>query len=256
MAKTQQDQTGFLVVSASAEPSSAEQDQAARTWLPSAFVEGFLQAIQEAKQQSARQQRINEFRNEFNKKMVELIICDECAAKMAAQDTNESELFVRQVAGQVTTFPDKQKADFKFKLLASLESEPLEDGMDHPAEEIIFDALRSADHEIYLDWLREFTLDKTNPSLADSVLVCLARQSSPGTPSWRINLIEEALHSTDVRVRDAAVEASESWADPDTIHILKKCYETEPVGWLRDYMQTVVNHIEVQASKETESTHR
>ncbi len=254
MAKTQQDQTGFLVVSASAEPSSAEQNQAARTWLPSALVEEFLRAIEEAKQQSARQQRINELREKMIE--IELILCGECAAKMAERDANESELWIEQVAGQVATFSGQLKADFKFKLLASFESEPLEDGMDHPAEEIIFDALKSADHEIYLDWLREFALDKTNPSLADSVLVCLARQSSPGTPSWRINLIEEALHSTDVRVRDAAVEASESWADPDTIHILKKCYETEPVGWLRDYMQTVVNHIEVHASKETESTLR
>lgn len=254
MAKTQQDKTGFSVASASTESPSAEQDQAARACLPTAFVEELLQSIQAAKQQSARQQRIKEFRE----KMVEsrLIICDECAAKMAERYTNEPGLRVRQVAGQVTIFPDKQKADFRFKLLASFESEPLEDGMDHPAEEIIFDALRSTEQEIYLDWLREFTLDNTNPGLADSVLVCLARQSSPGTPSWRVNLIEEALHSTDVRVRDAAVEASESWADPDVTDVLKKSYEIEPVEWLRDYMQTVVDYIEVQASKETESTLR
>lgn len=246
MAKTQQDQTGFLVASASAEPSSAEQNQAARTWLPSAFVEEHLQAIQAAKQQSARQQRINEFWETLVKS--KFVICDECAAKIAERDTNKSELGIKQVA----TFSDQLKADFKFKLLASFESEPLEDGMDHPAEEIIFDALKSTEQGIYLDWLREFTLDSTNPGLADSVLVCLARQSSPGTPSWRVNLIEEALHSTDVRVRDAAVEASESWADLDITDVLKKSHEIEPVEWLRDYMQTVVDYIEVQASKETE----
>lgn len=202
----------------------------------------------------SQQQRIDAFKKRL---MSTLIICDECSTKIAKRAIEEPELHIEQMTQEIISFPNKkQKADFKFRLLASFESEPLEDGMDHPAEEIISDALKSAEQKIYLDWLRELALDTTNPSLADSVLVCLARQSSPGTSFWRVDLIDKALSSTDVRVRDAAVEASESWADLDVIPVLNKYHETEHVGWLRDYMQTVVNYIEARASMEKETVLR
>ncbi len=127
------------------------------------------------------------------------------------------------------------------KLWAALEDRPIEDGMDHPTEEIIAEALQSAKDQQVLDWLRAFCTDASQPSFAASVLRCLGRHDSAGTVSWRVGLVRGGLAADDIEIRDAAVQAAESWGDSDLLDVLRPHSEPEP--WLRQYISDVINDL-------------
>lgn len=129
-------------------------------------------------------------------------------------------------------------ARFEYSLYAAFETEPFEDGMDHPADEIIADALSSGDEQSILAWLRERSLDAGRPGFAASVLRCLGRQYDPGTEAWRAALVRDALAVDNVQIRDAAVQAAEQWADPGLIDVLASHRDTEQ--WLAEYIDMVV----------------
>ena len=127
------------------------------------------------------------------------------------------------------------------RLQASFEVESVEDGMGHPAEEIIGEALRSAEDERILDWFRDFCTDAAQPSFAASALRCLGRHDYVGTTSWRVGLLHDSLAMDSVEIRDAAVQAAESWGDSDFIEVLRSHIEPEP--WLRQYILDVVDDL-------------
>ena len=126
-------------------------------------------------------------------------------------------------------------------LRASFEAEPLEDGMSHPAEKIIDQVLQSGEGQSVLRWLREFCLNAAQPSFAASVLLCLGRQTHLGTSSWRAELVNDGLAMEDVEIRDAAVQAAESWEDQVLIDVLES--HSELVTWLQDYIRDVINDL-------------
>ena len=127
------------------------------------------------------------------------------------------------------------------KLHAAFETEPLEDGMHHKAEDIIGQALQSGKDQHILEWLRDFSLDTAQPVFAASVLRCLGRQEHLGTSSWRSELVRDVLALDDVEIRDAAVQAAELWGDSDILPVLKSHSEPEP--WLRDYICDVIDDL-------------
>ncbi len=127
------------------------------------------------------------------------------------------------------------------KLRAAFEEDPLEDGMHHPAEKIIADALRGTDDSKVLTWLKAFSLDSARASIAASVLQCLGRQDHPGTERWRVGLVRDGLAARDVEIRDAAVQAAELWGDRGMLTVLSA--HTEPEPWLRDYVRDVAGDL-------------
>ena len=127
------------------------------------------------------------------------------------------------------------------RLRASLDAEPLEDGMAHPAESVIAAALDSEDPDTVLRWLRSCCLDTSNPTFAVAVFVCVARQPGVGTAEWREDLVRGGLAVDDVEVRDAAMQAAEYWADPGFLHVLSA--HSEPVGWLDEYRRGVMDDL-------------
>ena len=123
------------------------------------------------------------------------------------------------------------------KLRAAFDDVPLEDGMHHPAEGIIADALTGTENSDVFTWLKAFSLDSRRASLAASVLRCLGRQEHPGTERWRAGLVRDGLVARDVEIRDAAVPPAELWGDREMRTILLA--HTEPEFWLRDYVKDV-----------------
>lgn len=123
------------------------------------------------------------------------------------------------------------------KLRIAFESEPLEDGIDHPAERIIDKALRSEHGRHVLAWLGTSSVDVEQPVLAASVLRCLGRRR-PGTSAWRVAIVRSALAADDLEMRDAAVQAAESWGDLEMREVLLG--HVEEVSWLRTYVEDVV----------------
>ena len=126
-------------------------------------------------------------------------------------------------------------------LHASFEAEPLEDGMSHPAEGIVDLALQSGEGLDVLGWLRGFCLDIEQPTFAASVLRCLGRQIEPGTDSWRASLIRDCLAMSNIEIRDAAVQAAESWGDSGLVTLLESHSET--VTWLQEYILDVIDDL-------------
>ena len=143
----------------------------------------------------------------------------------------------------VVTTAEVVKADLVLaaKLRTSFEVDPVEDGMEHPAEGIIGEAVRCEEGERVLGWLRDFCTDAAQPSFAASTLRCLGRQDNVGTISWRVGLVCDSLAMDSVEIRDAAVQAIESWGDPDLVEVLRSHVEPEP--WLRQYIFDVVGDL-------------
>ena len=136
---------------------------------------------------------------------------------------------------------DQEQTRLAHKLHSAFETEPLEDGMHHEAEEIIEQVLQSGEDPRILDWLSAFSLDDTQPAFAASVLRCLGRQEYLGTSSWRSALVRDALALDDVEIRDAAVQAVELWDDRHILPVLKS--HCEPEQWLRDYIFDVIDDL-------------
>ena len=145
------------------------------------------------------------------------------------------------VATQKPSASPRERTQLSNTLHAAFDADPLEDGMDHPAEQIIARAMQSTEDQHLLDWLRAFSLDAAQPGFAASVLRCLGRYQHPGTASWRTGLVREGLELDDVEIRDAAVQAAESWGSSDVVDVLAAHDEPEP--WLRDYIRDVVNDL-------------
>ena len=137
---------------------------------------------------------------------------------------------------------DGRQERFAAKLRASFDDAPVEDGMGHPAEDIIGEALASEDRIQVLDWLRALCADASQPSFAASVLRCLCRRDSVGTTSWRVSLVRDGLSIHSTEVRDAAVQAVEWWADQALLEVLRA--HTEPEPWLRQYIHDVIGDLD------------
>lgn len=135
---------------------------------------------------------------------------------------------------------------FTRELQWAFEKYPIEDGMSHPAENIIDKALISIDELTVLNSLRDICLNADNPYLASSVLRCVGRKDNIGTSSWRVALVREGLSSGDLEIRDAAAQAADWWADSDSdscseiINILDA--HSEPVWWLKNYIRDIIDH--------------
>ena len=136
---------------------------------------------------------------------------------------------------------DREQERLANRLWTAFAADPLEDGVSHPAEEIIGEELRSKEGKHVLDWFRTLSLDAERPSFAASVLRCLGRQTPPGTDSWRAEFVKAGLAMNDVEIRDAAVQAAESWGDRNLADVMKAHSEAEP--WLREYIEDVISDL-------------
>lgn len=136
----------------------------------------------------------------------------------------------------------QQKKRFRLELYSAFDNIPLESCVDHPADQIIERALIEYPRDSILAWLKKFCLDETRPDFAASVLRCLGRQPNPGTEAWRIRLLEDALSTNNLEIRDAAAQTADMWNDKETTDVLRS--HKEKVPWLRQYIADVLSDME------------
>ncbi len=129
------------------------------------------------------------------------------------------------------------KKRFISDLSTAFENDPVEDGIVHPAEKIIDEVLCSVSLQRSYQWLSELSLDVEHRDMAASVLRCLSRRDMEPT-AWCVKLIKSALKINDLEIRDAAVQAAESWGKKEFCSVLEK--HSEDVQWLEDYIHDVV----------------
>ena len=133
---------------------------------------------------------------------------------------------------------DVDRRTLSNELYRAFENEPFENGIAHPAEQIIERALMDSRT---LDWFVAYCTDEFEPGFAASVLRCLGRQTQAGNDSWRNDLVRAALASSDIEIRDAAVQAAESWGGEGIVDILKS--HEEPETWIREYIEDVIEDL-------------
>jgi hypothetical protein len=122
----------------------------------------------------------------------------------------------------------------------ALQQEPVLDGFHHPAESILQEMFR--DHPAESSkWVLGHLSERGAYSRAADVLKLLCR-FKPESADWRRSIVEIALQSSSDEVRDIAIQAIESWDEPDLIPILRA--HPERVPWLADYASQVLRDLE------------
>ena len=115
----------------------------------------------------------------------------------------------------------------------------MEDGYTHPLEEILEDAL--VRHPESAGWILSAVSEGERCESA-ALLRCLGRLTSPGSETWRSELIIAGLNNPEVEVRDAAVQAVENW-DEDSLKDLLRQQREEKVSWLDEYIRQVAGNL-------------
>jgi hypothetical protein len=116
--------------------------------------------------------------------------------------------------------------------LTALTAEPVLDGYDHIGSALLEESA-SMYPELTLRWLLEL-LSGTRGSASADTLRLLARTIAFGETA-RSALVRTALASDSSEVRDAAMQAVESWRDVELFRLLRA--HTERDEWLRDYAE-------------------
>jgi len=135
---------------------------------------------------------------------------------------------------------DKSLRKLEMKIIAVFESDPLEDGYFHPAENLLREMILEFGDRAFL-FIQRMIMDKAQPALGASVLRCLGRITTARSEQWRATLIDDALKNENIEVRDAAIQAAELWSGNLMATILER--HNEPVDWLHDYMNQVIRDI-------------
>ena len=152
-----------------------------------------------------------------------------------------AKLTMEAVASPDFVAGDRARERLVIKLWSSFANEPVEDGMEHPAEKIMDEAMQFSPNRLMLAWLKQICTDVSCPSFAASVMKCLARQHAPGSVHWRADVVQSGLAANDIEIRDAAVQAAEEWADNGLVEVLRSHEEEET--WLQNYISDVIEDL-------------
>ena len=126
------------------------------------------------------------------------------------------------------------------KLFHDANDEVFEDGMTSHFSNELHDTIREYGIGA-IDQLEEIIhADYTSVEVAEEALRQTGYVNDSKTHDARLSLLERALGSPDVRMRDAALIGIEAMEDPRVIPSLKRAVENEPSGWLRQYLKDVM----------------
>lgn len=124
-------------------------------------------------------------------------------------------------------------------LVCALEDIPIEDGMQHPADELIERALGASRSSCIEGLSRAFHEFYTSrPAMSAAILRCMARVDFAQTGAQGLGLAQHALSHDDVEMREAAVRAFETWGGVEALAILRQ--HDDPEAWLHEYVSRVV----------------
>ena len=134
---------------------------------------------------------------------------------------------VRKTKADYSTDPAEQYQDILRELRAGFHNRPLENGLDHPAEGTLIQAIEILGPDTVLPWITEYLAEPSYQFQAD-LITCLSRIVPPGHTDWPASVVALGLGSADLSVRDAAASAAENWLNPQVVQILQDHREPEP----------------------------
>ena len=141
-------------------------------------------------------------------------------------------------AGRAGFISSAGEASLTERLTEAFKAQPLADGEEHPADDIISAFLSSEAGKLYPCELEAIVLQGEDADLVAATLQCTARFEPPWSDERKTNLVRNALRNNDVCVRDAAVRAAESWLCPEIVTALERHQDSEP--WLQEYISEVI----------------
>jgi hypothetical protein len=148
---------------------------------------------------------------------------------------------VRQLAGMASTVVHaaaESRTRALRSLLAAVDTEPVEDGVIHPAERELSAFLGR--HGVAS--LHEAMFQARANSGRTAALLRLLGRGDGVDATARERLLLAGLEAASVEVRDAAVQAAELWDDAALVTTLRAHKETTP--WLADYVARVARDLE------------
>jgi hypothetical protein len=123
-------------------------------------------------------------------------------------------------------------------IISVVDSEPVEDGIVHPAEQGIAELVRHDHGHAIFDAM--FGPMPLSPARIASLLRLLGRAGGMGA-ELRMRALKAGLASNSIEVRDAAVQAAELWGDPALAEGLRGHEEASP--WLAQYTARVARDL-------------
>ncbi len=118
-------------------------------------------------------------------------------------------------------------------------AESVIDGYDHPAERFLQETFKR-EPDVARQWFWSALRENHSPSLVADSLRLLGR-ITPADRKWRSQIAAEGLRSRSSEVRDAAMQAIESWGDPALAGVLK--HHREQTRWLREYADQIIQDL-------------
>ena len=136
---------------------------------------------------------------------------------------------------------DESLDNIRLQLIQSLNETPIEDGYQHPAEDIIQDAV---DNRLDLANIIQtlFIENYKSPAIAAGLLRCIGRLNYKHVRPWGIVVVLGGIRHDDIEVRDAALRALELWGGLEAIDILRNY--TDNVKWLENYAKKILKYLQ------------
>ena len=134
-------------------------------------------------------------------------------------------------------------ADTLHELFHDANEEIFEDGMTSRFSDALRNIVREHGVEAIEHIGAAIRAVDTSVKVAEEALRQVGHINDRRTHSARRSLLECFLESSDIRMRDAASIGIEAMEDPAAVPALKRAIETEPAGWLQQYLKDVMNQL-------------
>jgi hypothetical protein len=118
-----------------------------------------------------------------------------------------------------------------------IEAEPVEDGMNHPAEAELNAFLGRHGADGFLDATLK---SKLSPTIVASLLRLLGRAEVDRFEDYE-PVLRAALASPDLKIRDAAIQTIELWENSESVDLLGDHVESCP--WLAEHITRVAREL-------------
>ena len=129
--------------------------------------------------------------------------------------------------------------DMEHWIRVSLRVYPYVFGFEHPLEREIEDSLL-IDKDWAMEWIRPLCCGPK----PDLDFISLMGRIDNLDLKFKVELITHCLRSSDIQVRDAAIQCAEEWGGEKMEQILRNHLKTETCGFLADYAEKVINEMD------------
>lgn len=133
--------------------------------------------------------------------------------------------------------------DILHRLFRGASDEVFEDGMDSDFSNGLHGVILEHGVEAVAALDGMISADGVNPEVAAEALVWVGRIDDQATHDVRLSVLERALESPDVCIRDGASIGIEAMDDPAAVDSLRRAIGVERCGLLRDNLRAVLGQL-------------